>query len=223
MNALVSDQLSRLRRLLGDSDGNFLRIFREFCGRNSRRPQFGMYTGRTPYPGLKPELRADRELENTLAQFTPDSSTQNKAYYEQLNKAGRLPAKSDMKNFLEKLHDGIHIPDEEDAELLTRFEMQNFYPDILITNYSMLEYMLLRPTESEIWRDTRSWLQSDHANKILFVIDEAHMYRGSAGGETALLLRSVMRLRPVNGCTRISRLTGSSTRCFNPAGTTRCP
>lgn len=50
MNALVSDQVSRLRRLLGDGNGKFLDIFRKHCG-NKRRPQFGMYTGRTPYPG----------------------------------------------------------------------------------------------------------------------------------------------------------------------------
>src|SRR5699024_10687698 len=70
-----------------------------------------------------------------------------------------------------------------------RFEMQQFCPDILITNYSMLEYMLLRPREQKIWNDTREWLASDSENKLLFVIDEAHMYRGSSGGEVALLIR----------------------------------
>ena len=67
--------------------------------------------------------------------------------------------------------------------------MQQFCPDILITNYSMLEYMLLRPREQKIWDDTREWLASNNENKLLFVIDEAHMYRGSSGGEVALLIR----------------------------------
>ena len=50
-------------------------------------------------------------------------------------------------------------------------------------------YMLLRPREQKIWDDTREWLASNNENKLLFVIDEAHMYRGSSGGEVALLIR----------------------------------
>src|SRR3712207_8542183 len=58
---------------------------------------------------------------------------------------------------------------ENDAELLTRNEMQNICPDILITNYSMLEYMLMRPIEQCIWEKTRkdrksTRLNSSHAN-----------------------------------------------------------
>lgn len=49
--------------------------------------------------------------------------------------------------------------------------------------------MLLRPREQKIWDDTREWLASNEENKLLFVIDEAHMYRGSSGGEVALLIR----------------------------------
>ena len=33
----------------------------------------------------------------------------------------------------------------DDPELLTRHEIQEACPDLLVTNYSMLEYMLLRP------------------------------------------------------------------------------
>ena len=94
-----------------------------------------------------------------------------------------------MNKFLEGIHNSQHIPDEEDAELITRFEMQQFCPDILITNYSMLEYMLLRPREAKIWNDTKKWLESSSDNKLLFIIDEAHMYRGSSGGEVAFLIR----------------------------------
>lgn len=76
-------------------------------------------------------------------------------------KEGKTPAKADMKSFLEALHESRHIPNDEDAELITRFEMQQFCPDILITNYSMLEYMLLRPREAKMWNDTKDWLESD--------------------------------------------------------------
>ena len=55
--------------------------------------------------------------------------------------------------------------------------MHKFCPDILITNYSMLEYMLLRPREAKIWHDTKEWLEENPSNKLLFMIDEARMYR----------------------------------------------
>ena len=82
-----------------------------------------------------------------------------KSFFEALRHEGKIPAKMDMQTFLEGLHNGRHIPDAEDAELITRFEMQKFCPDILITNYSMLEYMLLRPREAKIWQDTKEWLE----------------------------------------------------------------
>ena len=189
MNALVSDQVSRLRRMIGDPEKKFIRIFRSTCGNDVRRPQFGMYTGRTPYPGLQPSKEQDRKLARTLARMSFPQSDSEKAFFDQLLNEGKIPAKEDMKEFLQGLSDSRHIPNAEDAELITRFEMQQFCPDILITNYSMLEYMLLRPREQKIWDDTREWLSLNHDNKLLFVIDEAHMYRGSSGGEVALLIR----------------------------------
>lgn len=189
MNALVSDQVSRLRRLIGDPENKFVNIFREICGKDVRRPQFGMYTGRTPYSGPEPNKNQDRRLEKTLERMSFPTTESEKSFFEQLTKEGKIPAKANMKSFLEGLHESRHIPNEEDAELITRFEMQQFCPDILITNYSMLEYMLLRPRESKIWNDTKKWLDSNSANKLMFVIDEAHMYRGSSGGEVALLIR----------------------------------
>lgn len=186
MNALVSDQVSRLRRLIGDKDHKYVDIFRKTCGENVRRPQFGMYTGRTPYPGENPITKNDRDLEKTLRRVVSEN---NDEYYRILEKEGKIPAKINMASFLENLHNGQHIPDPEDAELITRFEIQQFCPDILITNYSMLEYMLMRPRENKIWNDTKTWLESNANNKLLFVIDEAHMYRGSSGGEVAFLIR----------------------------------
>lgn len=189
MNALVSDQISRLRRMIGDPDKKFIKIFRNICGDKVRRPQFGMYTGRTPYPGVQPSTEQDRKLEKTLARMSFPQNDLEKEYFNHLLKEGKIPAKEDMDQFLQGLHESRHIPNDEDAELITRFEMQQFCPDILITNYSMLEYMLLRPREQKIWDDTREWLASNEENKLLFVIDEAHMYRGSSGGEVALLIR----------------------------------
>lgn len=182
MNSLVSDQLGRLRRMIGTS--SFYDMFTEYTG-VFRRPQFGMYTGRTPYAG---ELRReqDKALSDTLRSnlIARDEETVN-----QLKKMGKFPAKNDMEKFTDGLLEGKHVTDNRDAEMITRFEMQENTPDILITNYSMLEYMLMRQEEQSIWEDTKKWLEQDEDNKLLFIIDEAHMYRGASGGEVALLIR----------------------------------
>lgn len=182
MNALVSDQLGRLRRMIGTKD--FYDLFFDFTG-EKRRPQFGMYTGRTPYAG---EIKGnqDKALAATLQSnmIDRDDETLN-----QLMKMGKMPAKYDLQKFIDGLLCGNHLTDDRDAEMITRFEMQKYTPDILITNYSMLEYMLMRQEEQSIWENTKAWLNEDEANKLLFIIDEAHMYRGASGGEVALLIR----------------------------------
>lgn len=185
MNALVSDQMGRLRKMIGDQQGAFESLFKDI---GARRPQFGMYTGRTSYAGLQTPTE-DKKLAKTLETNLVNCSSEAK---KQLQKLGKYPAKKDMKLFVEKLKRGEHYTSSDDAELLTRQEMQEYCPDILITNYSMLEYMLIRPIESRIWEDTKAWLQKDPSNKLLFIIDEAHMYRGSSGGEVALLIRRLM-------------------------------
>ena len=60
-----------------------------------------------------------------------------------------------------------------DRELMTRHETQARCPEILITNYSMLEYMLMRPIERPIFQQTRDWLRADPANEFILVLDEA--------------------------------------------------
>ena len=77
----------------------------------------------------------------------------------------------------------------EDPELFTRHEVQAAPPDILVTNYSMLEYMMMRPLERPIFDHTRDWLRENPRESFLLVIDEAHLYRGAAGTEVALLIR----------------------------------
>jgi len=186
MNALVADQISRLRRIIGTDE--FVDIFRSVTSVKSRRPQFGMYTGRTPYAGENPESESDKNLAKSLSRLLPANGlSQN--IYDTLLEEGKIPAKKDLGAFIEGLKNNKHCTDPEDAELVTRFEMQTHCPDILITNYSMLEYMLLRPREDNIWNSTVAWLNTSTENKLLFIIDEAHMYRGASGGEVALLLR----------------------------------
>lgn len=76
------------------------------------------------------------------------------------------------------------------GELVLRSEMRRTPPHILLTNYSMLEYLLLRPDDSPLFDDGRArWW-------TFLVLDEAHQYRGSRGMEMAMLLRRLkQRLR----------------------------
>jgi DEAD/DEAH box helicase len=76
------------------------------------------------------------------------------------------------------------------GELVLRDEMRAMPPHILLTNFSMLEYQLLRPDDSPLFDDAhgRTW--------TFLVLDEAHQYRGTRGAEMSLLLRRLkQRLR----------------------------
>ena len=71
----------------------------------------------------------------------------------------------------------------------SRWDMQEAPPDILITNYSMLNIMLMRDVEASIFDMTRAWLQQDEANVFHLVVDELHSYRGTPGTEVGYILR----------------------------------
>jgi len=70
---------------------------------------------------------------------------------------------------------------EDDEE---RKRIQNNPPDILLTNYVMLELMLLRPDER------RSLIRMAEGLEFL-VFDELHTYRGRQGADVGLLVRRV--------------------------------
>jgi len=194
MNALVSDQLARFRKIIGSE--KFREIFTKDT-QATRIPHFGMYTGRTPYSGdAKPANNS--ELATTFRKnYLIDENADEEIKRRQANNIkglksiNKYPARfgeNGLQVFIENLEKNIHAPSPYDAEFITRFEMQGCPPDVLITNYSMLEYMLMRQREANIWNKTKEWLEESKDNKLLIVLDEAHMYRGSAGGEIALLL-----------------------------------
>ena len=185
MNALVSDQVGRLRRMVGDKQGSFFDIWKSAVG-NVRRPQFGMYTGRTPYAGDTRSKRRDKEYAETLRRDFGELSEEDKLH---LSETGRFPEKQDILAYADVIAEGEDGWNPLDAEMLMRFEMQRHTPDILVTNYSMLQYMLIRSTENGIWKNTAKWLERNPKERMLLILDEAHMYKGAAGGEVALLLK----------------------------------
>ena len=84
-------------------------------------------------------------------------------------------------------HARDHIVNRLPGELVLRSEMRREPPHILLTNYSMLEYLLLRPDDSLLFDNGRArWW-------TFLVLDEAHQYRGSRGIEMAMLLRRLKR------------------------------
>ena len=56
-------------------------------------------------------------------------------------------------------------------------------PDILLTNYKMLDFLLLQPQDQQLWR----FNQSDTLQYL--VLDELHTYDGAQGADVACLIR----------------------------------
>ena len=204
MNALVNDQLGRLRLLFADQ-----RICDKFITWTGRPARFARYTSRTLYPGVrdrkKDQIRLtpirDYYIRNLAVSQGPPSPEQAAAaaLVRELKERGKWPAKPDLIGWYgqqgQRWQDTrtgefkrcVTLP--EDPELITRHEVQAAPPDILVTNYSMLEYMMMRPLERPIFDHTRDWLRANPDESFLLVIDEAHLYRGAAGTEVALLIR----------------------------------
>ncbi|WP_406727389.1 DEAD/DEAH box helicase [Streptomyces sp. GD-15H] len=165
-NALADDQLVRLRRAL-DSNGAREWLDRK---RGGHRFYFGRYTGATPIAGSSDSRTKLSRLREYLRQM---HDRQRRAH----EKVGE-----DLRSF---------IPHLGGAEMHTRWDMQAAPPDILITNYSMLNIMLLRKQEEQIFAATREWLDSTPGARFTLILDELHMYRGTAGTEVAYLLRNL--------------------------------
>ncbi|SNS43380.1 Helicase conserved C-terminal domain-containing protein [Geodermatophilus saharensis] len=165
MNALVDDQLIRLRKAL---DSDHARAWLD-ANRNGHRFFFGRYTGATPVTGSPDDNRAVRDLRRLLRDLDGRSA-----------KAQALGGETQY-----------FMPRLGGAEMRSRWDMLDAPPDVLITNYSMLNVMLLRDRESAFFEQTRQWLQSDAAHRFTLVIDELHTYRGTAGTEVALLIRNL--------------------------------
>ncbi len=82
--------------------------------------------------------------------------------------------------------------------MLTREEMLRAPPDILITNYAMLEHLLLLPRNAPLFENT-------HLQAV--VLDEVHSYTGAQATEIAFLLR---KLKHRLGIQRSIQCFGSS-------------
>lgn len=178
MNALVEDQLVRLRRAL-DSEAVHKWLDEN---RGSNRFFFGRYTGKTPISASRHRKEAARELRGVLR-----SADRRQAALaielERKLRDGSLSAEDEVSRFF--------LPRLDGAEMRSRWDMQLAPPDIFITNYSMLNIALMRDREQGIFEQTRRWLEQDESHVFTLVVDELHGYRGTAGTEVAYLLRKL--------------------------------
>lgn len=92
-------------------------------------------------------------------------------------------------------NDRIKLAEENNTvipenELLSRKEIRENPPHLLFTNYSMLEYLLIRPNDYNIFEPSKL------NNWKYVILDEAHSYYGSLGIELSLLMRRLTGLAP---------------------------
>lgn len=214
MNALVEDQVSRLRAALDNDRAH--EAMDAHLGRN--RIRFGRYNGATPVSGhpYKGEEGhpSNQSARRRLAVEIEEATKAYRRLKEEISASeaalAAIPASdTDAKNRasaeVERLREQLAFTTRMEAgacEMFHRWEMQADPPDILITNVSMLSIMLMRhahpgiPNEradSQVFDKTREWLAQDRENHVFhLVVDELHLYRGAAGTEVAYLVRLLL-------------------------------
>ena len=186
MNALVEDQLSRLRKALDSERAR--EVFDDELQGN--RIFFGRYTSDTPVTGFNVHPRAapagdykrrGRQLQKLFEQMVQFERTQR------MVRERCADPDSDLAE-----DDQFLFPSVDGSELLSRWDMQSHPPDILITNVSMLGAMLNREVDEPLFEKTRQWLASTEDAYFYLVLDELHLQRGAAGTEVAYLLRLLL-------------------------------
>lgn len=180
LNALAEDQMIRLRKALNSNEGEDGNNARGWLDKNreGHRFYFGRYTGRTPISGDK----NNNNVKNLLSEEEKEHVRDWKA----------VKAEVANNNGSNDLLYQLPCMDGDSAEMWSRQSMQDDAPDILITNYSMLNIMLMRDIETPIFKQTREWLAEDSNNVFHIIVDELHTYRGTAGTEVAYILRLLL-------------------------------
>lgn len=184
MNALVEDQLTRLRKALDSPEARTW--FRDHRGDN--RIYFGRYNGETPVAGYeekrngRPNRDKIEELAGRLAEMEQSSRLAEQHAREARE---RFPPDRDSEDVV------YFFPRLDGSEMRSRWDMQDHPPDILITNFSMLSIMLMRESDQDIFNQTRRWLEQE-GSVFHLIVDELHLYRGTAGTEVAYLLRLLL-------------------------------
>ncbi|MFD8105935.1 DEAD/DEAH box helicase [Streptomyces microflavus] len=119
------------------------------------------------------------------------------------DQAGRINDLLTESDELSGVRAGLYIGDKAathyDRVYTRRQDMQLSPPDILITNYKMLDLLLQRASDAPLW---------ESSDIRYVVVDEFHTYDGAQGTDVAMLLR---RLAAAVGATRQGEPLGSIT------------
>lgn len=207
MNALVEDQLSRLRDALDSDDAHHAYGANDSFFKGNR-VTFARFNSETPIAGHP--FKGDKKNNASARSRLSGALNGYRETYEQLKTLQSQTTTLDERETAEELLSFFPRVDDLSAEMLHRWEMQRCPPDIFITNFSMLSVMLMRHSDSGIPRDqadvdmidkTRDWLAGDPCRKnskieptriFHLVVDELHLYRGTAGTEVAYLIRLLL-------------------------------
>lgn len=195
MNALVEDQMTRLRDALDNDD------VQEWMTKHLKgnRIFFGRYNSATPTSGYPKygENGVNERIYRNLLQAMQELDSMTDDTLQLLDETGlteeevkKNKAKYKIRRTISQMtkgRDGI-----ASSEMRSRFDMQQTPPDVLITNYSMLAMMLMREVDNPILTKTRDWLKKDSSHIFHLIIDELHLNRGTSGTETAYLIRLLL-------------------------------
>lgn len=168
-NALVEDQMSRLRKTISE--------MRNLSG--FQPLWFGRYTGSTIGSG------GQRKKTDPVFASVVDELRSADSELKALKSSNLDP---EAKNELL-----AQFGNHESGEMLCRWDMIEHSPDVLITNYSMLNVMLMREIEDPIFDSTKQWLSASEENIFTLVVDELHLYRGTPGSEVAMIVRKFLK------------------------------
>lgn len=182
-NALVEDQVARLRRAVRGlrENGQPIDVW------------FGRYTGATPGSGAIPSGRNLGLGAKEVAKAMRDLVRQNASI-------SKIATPELMSQF----------QDPFAGELVTRWDMIATPPDVLVTNYSMLNVMLMRDVEEPIFLATRRWLEESREHVFTLVVDELHLYRGSTGAEVGMVVRNLAARLGLDANSDQFRIIGTS-------------
>lgn len=180
-NALVEDQMTRLRRsirMVGEALPN-------------RPLWFGRYTGVTLGSTKRPKATSPA---------VDDVRHELRAASNEFSRLSAANLDVDLAQF----------PNPRAHEMLVRWDMVESPPDILVTNYSMLNAMLMRHHEEAMFEQTRRWLAESETNVFTLVVDELHLYRGTAGSEVAMVVRNLLSRLALDPDSRQLRVVATS-------------
>lgn len=124
---------------------------------------FGKFTGQTPRDQKDYEERLRQSLQKRMQSSEPTLS--EAALQKRVDEALRV-----------RLAEEAETPNH----LRHRAAIRSHHPQVLITNFSMLEYLLVRPVDAPIF---------EAAHLQFIVLDEAHAYRGVQATEIGYLVR----------------------------------